>query len=116
MALSAPKTCTRSGCPGLVTNGRCSNCGKDRKRWQPSQNRDERLSAAARGYDSRWRKVRRMILSKSPLCVDCYRQQIVTEASEVHHIKAIRDGGTNEESNLMPLCKPCHSTRTRRGE
>jgi hypothetical protein len=35
-------------------------------------------------------------------------------AREVHHIKPLSHGGTNESDNLMSLCTPCHSEITAR--
>lgn len=32
----------------------------------------------------------------------------VNEASDVHHIQYQCNGGTNQESNLVTLCKICH--------
>ena len=32
---------------------------------------------------------------------------------EVHHINAIYAGGTNQEKNLITLCKECHSKITK---
>lgn len=28
---------------------------------------------------------------------------------EIHHIVPLKDGGTNEWSNLMSLCRKCHA-------
>lgn len=39
----------------------------------------------------------------------CKAKGRYTTATEVHHIKPLVEGGTNEETNLMALCKPCHS-------
>jgi 5-methylcytosine-specific restriction protein A len=33
----------------------------------------------------------------------------MTPATLVHHIKAARYGGTDDEENLMALCNSCHS-------
>jgi len=33
---------------------------------------------------------------------------------EIDHIKELRDGGTNEESNLQALCVMCHRVKTSR--
>lgn len=57
-----------------------------------------------------------MVLRSSPLCLDCAAQGLTTAATEVHHIIAKRDGGTDSEDNLMALCKSCHSKRTNAGE
>jgi 5-methylcytosine-specific restriction protein A len=47
--------------------------------------------------------------------VDCQAERKVTAATEVHHIAALRYGGTHEDSNLMALCKSHHSSRTAAG-
>ena len=44
----------------------------------------------------------------------CRREGRVTAAAEVHHIVPLSAGGTHDESNLMALCKPCHSRITAR--
>jgi len=62
-------------------------------------------------YGKAWQKARRRKLLSEPFCHDCG-----TVANEVHHIVKVVDGGTNRQSNLMSLCKPCHSSRTGRGE
>ena len=38
----------------------------------------------------------------------------LTPAQEVHHILPLSRGGTHDDSNLMALCKPCHSEITAR--
>ena len=75
-------------------------------------NYDGRPSAAARGYDRRWRKVRTMQLGNEPMCADCPGL-----ATEVHHVVPLSQGGSRLDlANLMSLCKSCHSRRTGRGE
>jgi len=46
------------------------------------------------------------------LCEQCKSEGRLTAAEEVHHILPLADGGTNDESNLMALCKSCHSKIT----
>jgi 5-methylcytosine-specific restriction protein A len=77
-----------------------------------------RGSAASRGYDAAWKKFRAGFLRSNPLCADCFKAGIVTPATEVHHIRKLRD---HPEVRLvwadaMALCRPCHSTRTANGE
>ena len=75
-----------------------------------------RGSANERGYDSRWVKIRKMFLMRNPLCSDCLKGTRLTPANEVHHVKALKKGGTHDSNNLMSLCKSCHSKRTAKGE
>ena len=41
-------------------------------------------------------------------CQKCYFQSL-NGGMEVHHIKLIVYGGTNDYDNLITLCEPCHS-------
>jgi 5-methylcytosine-specific restriction protein A len=103
MPHSAPRPCSNRTCSGLTRNGVCGVCGPIRRGNDRSYDA-HRGTAAERGYDHTWRKVRHMYLSSEPLCFDCKGGGRVTIATEVHHIIAKRNGGTNEEDNLMSLC------------
>ena len=94
----------------------CSVCGPTRKQQAQRQVDERRGSASSRGYDRRWQRIRAMYLRAHPLCVDCQAGRRTTAATEVHHIVALRDGGTHDDGNLMALCKSHHSTRTATGE
>lgn len=100
------RPCSVPGCPEVaVKAGRCARHAQLQER-RP----DERPSAAARGYDRKWRRIRRQFLARHPICADCG-----AEASQAHHIVPVAQGGTNRWENLMPLCEGCHARRTRRG-
>ncbi|MBL1219128.1 MAG: HNH endonuclease, partial [Planctomycetes bacterium] len=72
-----------------------------------------RPSAAARGYDRTWRRLRRMYLARHPLCEHCLRYDDVTPATEVDHIVSLRDGGERlDVNNLQSLCRACHARKT----
>ena len=73
----------------------------------------QRGSAASRGYGPRWQRFRRMYLRRHPYCTDPYgvHTELVL-ATEVDHIIPRRQGGSDDESNLQALCKPCHSRKT----
>jgi len=103
------------GCAGVVRNGVCTVCGPKR-RLSRRQHDEQRGSAAARGYGHHWRKVRAMQLRRSPFCEHCARDGKTTVASEVDHIVARRDGGSDAFENLQSLCKSCHSKKTAKGE
>ena len=47
-----------------------------------------------------------------PLCEMCEQDGRLTKANEVHHVLPLSQGGTHDESNLMSLCKSCHSKIT----
>lgn len=115
MGRRAASACRKPGCPGLVRDGACSVCGPLRRESQ-RQHDERRGSASSRGYDRRWQWIRALYLRAHPLCVDCQADGHVAAATEVHHIKALRDGGDHSDDNLMALCKSHHSKRTGRGE
>ena len=75
---------------------------------------DNRAPASQRGYDREWRAIRDTILADYPYCVECAAQGRETLATEVHHVRPIRQGGTHDLDNLIPLCHSCHM-RTERG-
>lgn len=107
------RACTITpGCPGIVRGDRCNVCGP--RRQTESEYDQRRGSAASRGYDRRWRRLRAMILARQPLCVMCLAENRVTPAIELDHIVPLRDGGDNSEDNLQPLCKSHHSRKTAR--
>ena len=69
-----------------------------------------RGSAASRGYDSRWEKVRQMKVALDPLCEDCWKHGVVEAVAEVHHIQSIKERPDLrlDLHNLMSLCTRCH--------
>lgn len=72
--------------------------------------RAPRESAAARGYDGQWRKIRIAHLRTNPVCVvpGCGRA-----AYDVDHIVPIRQGGARlDRNNLQSFCHACHSKKT----
>lgn len=113
--IKAPaKRCTRSNCPGKVRNGICDKCGSLRS--HTSQQYDKfRGTPTERGYDYRWTKLRLIVLQREPLCRECMKNNIVTQATEVDHIIAKRNGGKDSFDNLQSLCKSCHSMKTASG-
>lgn len=57
---------------------------------------------------SQWNKTRLMILERDNYtCAYCGR-----EATEVDHILAKANGGTDEPSNLVAACKPCNGLKS----
>lgn len=72
-----------------------------------------KVSRHARGYGATWDKLRILILSRDcGLCQVCLAIGRVTLATEVDHIKAKADGGTDDENNLRAICHPCHVAAT----
>lgn len=84
-----------------------------------------RPTAAQRGYDAAWRRLRdAVIIERGLLCEACGRLGALRERDaapsipvlEVDHIVSIaqRPDLRLAPSNLRVLCRPCHSRRTAR--
>src|SRR5512139_2048447 len=59
-----------------------------------------------------WKRLRKRKLNANPLCEYC-PPGMVTEATEVDHIKAIENGGHRTAwENLKSSCHECHSRKT----
>ncbi len=72
-------------------------------------NKFERSAGSNKKYGRTWREVRKRYVSAHPLCEMCLKDGRLTPVEEVHHIKPVSQGGTNEFSNLMSLCQSCHT-------
>lgn len=100
MPWSPPKHCPR-GHPAYTDRKGCPICRKAREAARPS--------AAARGYGTDWRKLRATLMPPGTPCRCCGKP-----ASHLDHIKPKASGGTDDPSNLQPLCATCHSRKTDR--
>lgn len=85
-----------------------------------ARDRVDRRSVEASEYrrlygTSRWKRIRAAQLSEQPLCEWCLEQDVVTEATEVHHAEAHRgDEAKFWDGPFISTCKPCHSSRGQR--
>ena len=111
------KVCRHAGCQEL-TRDPSGYCPKHKeaaearaRKWKAEQD-SQRESAYRRGYGARWRKLRAQILMDEPLCRECRKAGRIVPATDVDHIVARADGGTDDRSNLQPLCHACHSRKT----
>jgi 5-methylcytosine-specific restriction protein A len=72
-----------------------------------------KTSRHARGYGSRWVKLRAIIMQRDQyLCQPCLRTGRPTPATAVDHITAKAAGGTDDPSNLECVCDRCHKAKT----
>jgi 5-methylcytosine-specific restriction protein A len=107
-----PRPCRHPGCPALVT-GQGSRCPQHAR--AKSQAFDaQRGTPDERGYGQNWRRLRKMVLAENPLCADPFNvhEGRPVVATDVDHIRAKRDGGTDDVTNLQSLCHACHSRKT----
>lgn len=105
-----PHPCAEHGCPRLVYVG--SRCDEHRL----PRARDSRPNATLRGYGAAWQKKREAWLSLHPWCVDLYNihKGQPVRATIVDHIKPLRQGGRDDETNYQSLCVRCNNRKTAR--
>ena len=103
------RPCSYPGCPNL-TDGRF--CEKHQKQENRRYEKYDRTPEMKKRYGKAWKKIRDRHMAQYPLCEMCKKQGRLTPAGEVHHIKPLSMGGTNDDGNLMSLCKVCHSEIT----
>ncbi len=58
-------------------------------------------------YGSHWQEIRVRVLREQPSCEICGKR-----ATDVDHVRAVADGGSDDRSNLRALCHPCHKRVT----
>ena len=105
------RPCRYKDCPKLTDNPR-GYCEEHAKLEFKIYDKYIRSPEHKKRYNYQWRKLRARFLNQNPLCEMCKEQGRYTQATEVHHIKPLSEGGTNEETNLMALCHSCHSRIT----
>ena len=111
MPFKPKRPCSHPGCPKL-TDGRF--CAEHAKQEAKRYERYQRDPATRKLYGQTWRKVRDRYRAAHPLCERCLERGRITPTQEVHHIKPLSQGGTNDCGNLRALCTPCHSEITAR--
>lgn len=80
--------CSRVFQPQELKRGRCRTC-------------------QIRRYDSRHRRVAKMVIASHPFCVDCG----TTEDLCADHIVPASEGGANVFSNYVVRCRSCNTAR-----
>jgi len=95
--------CNKPGCPELTYGRFCP----DHKKQASINYEMTRETATARGYDTRWRKIRKLVLNANPMCqcADCNGTYLV--ANMVHH----KDNNpkNNKRGNLQAMNMNCHN-------
>ena len=80
------------------------------RRHERQREDKDRGTAASRGYDHRWQRLRKSKIHANPLCEHCEARGITKPADEVHHIKTVRERPDLrlDWDNLVSLCRDCH--------
>ena len=100
--------CAYPGCPELVERGQ-RYCEQHQKLENHNYEKYHRNRETKKRYRRGWQLIRSAYAAKHPLCEECLKRGVYTPTEHVHHIVPLSEGGTNEEENLMALCRPCHS-------
>ena len=109
MPRRGPVPCSHPGCARVIEYGT-----KYCEEHAALHKCEDRGSAAARGYDRRWQKARKLYLNAHPLCVHCLKEGRYTKATVVDHIVPHRGDKKLfwDEDNWQALCKSCHDKKT----
>jgi len=107
MPMLPQRPCPVAGCPVL---GPCA-AHQRRASTSPSPRLydDRRGSSTQRGYGYAWQKRRAEFIKKFPCCARCPRP-----TTDVDHIVPRSRGGSDDDSNLQPLCSFHHKQKTAR--
>ena len=109
MPYKPKRPCSHPGCPELVDGRFCPAHAKQESKRYEKYDRDP---AHGKRYGRRWKRIRDRFINTHPLCKECKDRGVTKAAEEVHHIKPLAQGGTHDDSNLMSLCRRCHSRIT----
>lgn len=103
------RPCSYPGCSKLTDDMYCED---HKSIVNKNYNKYERDPASNKRYGRAWKRIRDRHIKAHPLCEECKKDGRLMPAEEVHHILPLSKGGGNESSNLMSLCKSCHSRIT----
>ena len=110
MPYKPKRPCAYPGCGRLAENEQY--CAEHKRVANKTYNKYQRDHATNKRYGRAWKRIRDRYIKAHPLCEECKKADRLTPAEEVHHILPLSHGGTNDVSNLMSLCKSCHSRIT----
>jgi 5-methylcytosine-specific restriction protein A len=80
---------------------------------QPRKSWSNRPSSSATRLRGRaLQQARAELFSRNPLCVSCPKKGITRLATERDHVIPLFEGGTDDASNTVGLCNPCHKEKT----
>ena len=116
MPRATPKPCKHRGCPRVVRGAHYCETHADKNtanNYSGWERHNKGKSRHQRGYGSTWNKQRAVALKRDDyLCQNCLTEKRVIPADSVDHIVNKANGGTDELSNLVSLCTPCHKRKT----
>lgn len=99
------RPCRYPGCSRLTDGVYCDD---HEKIMNHHYEHFQRGYSAGKRYGRPWRRIRDRYVRIHPFCEMCLKEGRFVKVEEVHHIVPLSRGGTNDESNLMSLCRSCH--------
>lgn len=117
--------CKHRGCYNLTRNksGYCDEHKEEyeikererRNRFNSRYNKDNKYNKFY--WTKAWKELRDYVLARDNfLCQECLKHNKITEATDVHHKKKIREnwGLRLDSDNCISLCRECHIEADRR--
>ncbi len=101
------KPCAYPGCPNL-TDGR--DCPEHKQKVNSNYEKYGRDKSMKKRYGRAWKRIRDEYAVEHPFCELCFARGLFVPAEEIHYKLPLSEGGTHDRSNLIALCKLCHST------
>lgn len=98
--------CNYPGCPKLTEGRYCEEHQKIENKNYEKYHRDPNTK---RRYGRAWKRIRDSYVKAHPFCEICYEKGILVSTEQVHHKIPLSEGGNHDRSNLISLCKSCHS-------
>ena len=111
MPTKPKRPCSMNGCGRLCENGE-QYCSEHKQAANKHYNQYQRDPTSNKRYGRTWKRIRDRYIKAHPLCEECQKNGRFVAAEEIHHILPLSRGGDNDVSNLMSLCKSCHSRIT----
>lgn len=108
MPYKSKAPCKYPGCGKLIQPGKmyCEEHTALRNREYEKYGRGKNTKKC---YGRAWKRIRDKYAAEHPFCEQCFERGILVETQELHHKIPLSEGGTHDRSNLIALCKSCHS-------
>lgn len=92
--------------------GRCDEHYRAREAARSPQSHSKRKQAIANGTQAARRLRAALRRAGWATCARC-GLTVLPSAVDVDHIKPLSQGGTDTDSNVQALCRPCHRLKTK---
>lgn len=94
------------------------NLGQKKTKNKDNRNNTDMRKLRQKAYQNpAWRKLRNTYIKEHAVCADCISKGKITPSEDIHHIVSpFKNGEINwnlllDATNLVALCKQCHSAR-----